>query len=151
MAKCKIHNRGIVLTNEIIQEKSRSLQRTINLGLPHAKLISKTFSKGRFHRFKQRYGVWCNKLHGEVGDADHASAATALPHQRKIGSRYALCDIFNADAFYLYYSASLNTKIGPGPLRRRKQSKRWVTFLACTSLDGTERLPPLMVQTDMRP
>lgn len=79
--------RGVLLPDLIIQEKTQRLQRTVNATLSPSERTSCAFSNGWLYKFKKRYGFRCHKSHGEDGDADNAGAATALPHLRELASQ----------------------------------------------------------------
>ena len=143
---------GVFLSDVVIQEKARRLQCSLNQSALRAEYhTSCTFSNGWLYAFKQRHNLKCHKSHGELGDADHEGAAIALPELRLLAQQFHLRDIFNADEFGLYYSASPTQTIGPGPIPGNNKSKKRVTFLVCSNVDGTEYIPPLMIGKAKRP
>ena len=60
---------------------------------------------------------------------------------KELESRNRLNDLFDADKFGLYYLPLSSTTIGPGPPPGKEVFKDKVTFLICTNVDGTEKIP----------
>ena len=135
----------------VIQEKGRRLQRSLNPTFPEDEHTHLKFSNGWLHRFQKRHKFKSFNSHGEVGDADHTGAGAALPELREFTSQYALNDVFNADEFRLFYTAASTNTIGPAPLPGKKMAKQRVTFFVCTNVDGTDRVQPLMIDKAERP
>ena len=111
---------GVFLTGNVIQEKGRRLQRSLNLTLPEDERTELKFSNGWLHAFNNRHKFKSYNSHGEMGDADQRGADAALPELRQLASQYALNDIFNADEFGLFYAAAPTKTIGPAPLPGKK-------------------------------
>ena len=144
-------HRGVFLTDEVIQEKGRRLQSSLNLFNSPEEQTHIRFSNGQIDAFKKRHQFKCYKSHGEGGDADHPGAEAALPQLRQLAGQFQLADIFYADEFGLFYTQAPRRTIGPAPLLGRKNSKARLTFLVCTNVDGTDKLPPLMIGRARRP
>ena len=117
------------------------MQCTLNENLTVEERSNIHFTNGWLYDFKKRNHFKCFKSHGESGDADHAAATAELPQLRRIVAQHSANDVYNADEFGLYYSCAPNATIGPAPLCGRKKSKERVTFLVCTNILGTDRLP----------
>ena len=143
--------RGVFLTDAVITEKARRIQRVLNLSRPLHQHTSCNFSNGWLYAFKKRHGFRSYRSHGESGDADVAGADAPLPRLRQLASQYPLNDVFNADEFGLAYTTSPNRTVGPGPLPGKKAAKERLAFLVCTNVDSTERVPPLMIGKSNRP
>ena len=113
--------------------------------------IDLTFSNGWISKFEKRNNFKAYKSHGESGDADEEAIRNAMPSLRATLSMYRLNDIFNADEYVLFYTEAPNITIGPGPLKGNKKRKDRITFLVCANVDGTERLPPLVIGRSKNP
>ena len=135
-----------------LQEKAHRLQCSLNQSARISEdRPSCMFSNSWLYTFKQRYTLQCHSSHGELGDADHEMTAGDLSELRYLVQQYHLRNIFNADEFALYYSASRTQTIGPAPVPANKKWKKRVTFLICFNLDGTEYVPPLMIRKAKSP
>lgn len=58
--------------------------------------------------------------------------------------------MINADEFGLCYSPAPTQAIGPGLLPEKKKSKESFTLLVGSNVDGTDRVPPLMISRSAR-
>ena len=117
--------RGIFVTDYVIQEKVRSLNISMNSTAPPHEQTPIQFSDGWLYSSRVRHGFKYFKSHGEEG-RDIASAA--LPLLLQIAAQYHFNDMFNGDEFSLAYSASLTSTISPALLFGRKKSKNRLTF-----------------------
>ena len=111
-------------------------------------------SSGWLWRWKTRYNVVFKKQQGERQDADDSSARnwvqTQLPD---ITAAFSEKDVFNADETALYFRA-FNDKgqcLSTEDLAGGKPAKERITVLLCANVDGSEKLPVLIVGESRRP
>ena len=109
------------------------------------------FSNGWLYGFKKRNQFKAFKCHGEAGDADEIAIAESLPQLRGLIDMYESKDVFNLDEFGLFFQQAPTITVDPAALCGRKKIKGLVTFTVCSNIDGTDRLPPLVVGTAKNP
>lgn len=107
-------------------------------------------SDGRLFQFKRRNHFKPYRCHGEQGGADEEGMQCELPVLFRRLSSFNVNEVFSADEFDFFYRQLSSTSIAPS-LRERKKRKDRVKFLACSDGDGTERLPPLVIEYSRRP
>lgn len=111
-------------------------------------------SSGWLWRWKTRYNVVFKKQQGERQDADDSSARQWLEAQMPdIICEFSEKDIFNADETALYFRA-FNDKghcLSTEDLSGGKIAKERITVLLCANMDGSEKLPLLIVGKSRRP
>uniref|UniRef100_A0A224Z9W5 Tick transposon n=1 Tax=Rhipicephalus zambeziensis TaxID=60191 RepID=A0A224Z9W5_9ACAR len=111
-------------------------------------------STGWLTRFKARHDIVGKVLCGESAASDANGAATwassALPDILK---DYASSDIYNADETGLFYELlpkkTLHMK--GQACNGGKHSKKRVTLLLCTNMDGSDKRCPLVIGKSLRP
>lgn len=130
-------DRGVFLTDKIIQEKAKRVQYTMNQTVEPDERTYLKFSNRQLALCKKRHNCKCFKSHGE-SFADDVATREALPRLQELCKNYNVNDIYNADEFGLAYSAALKSTVGPAALPGRKISKSLVTFLICANVDGTD-------------
>ena len=94
------------------------------------------------------------KAQGEKRDADTPTSETWLKETLpNILSRYSESDIFNADETGLYYRLLPDRShvLKGENLAGGKKSKARVTILVCANMNGTEKLPLLMIGKSKKP
>ena len=94
------------------------------------------------------------KAQGEKRDADTPTSETWLKETLpNILSRYSESDIFNADETGLYYRLLPDRShvLKGENLAGGKKSKGRVTILVCANMNGTEKLPLLMIGKSKKP
>ena len=142
---------GLFINDNVIEEKAKRLQCALSELLPPHEQSDMQFSNGWLHLFKQRHNFKCYKPHGEQGDAGDEGARAPLPRLGQLAAQYSLADIFNADEFGLCYSAAPRSTIDLGRPPSRNVNNDRATFLVCTNVDGSESLPPRLVDWARRP
>lgn len=111
-------------------------------------------SRGWIDRFKKRSGIVYKKVSGEANSANPeemgAWKCRILPH---LMARYSPKDIFNADECGLFYNMLPDeTYAFTGASGRGiNVNKERITVLVCANLDGTEKLPLLVVGKSKQP
>ena len=109
-------------------------------------------SNGWLHRFKNRHGIGCVGINGEIKSADTGAAEEFIPELEKyiMENGYTDMQIYNADETTLYYRILPSRTLA---LKRNKASaqqglkviKDRVTLLFCCNRAGTHKVQPLMI------
>ena len=141
----KVHQ-GAKVTGPILKEKAKAF----------AEQMGKAFepSDGWLSRWKKRYNIVCRKEHGEKRSADHSAAEGWLKERLpEILSSFSPAEIYNADKTGLYFRGlpdrshtSAKTKLSDG-----KVPKERCTILACCNMDGSHKLPLMMIGKTKHP
>lgn len=139
---------GVPLSGDVLKEKALFFARSLNVENFMA-------SDGWLGRWKTRYNVVFRKAQGEKRDAvTHASAETWLKETLpNILSRYNESDLFNADETGLYYRLLPDrSHISKGEsLAGGENSKARVTVMVGANMNGTEKLPLLLIGKSRKP
>lgn len=111
-------------------------------------------SDGWLQRFKERRGIVGRVVTGESRSVDEETAtawvqANVGPVVRKYGEQ----NVFNADETALFYQMLPQRTLSlKGELcRGGKHSKVRVSVLLCTNMDGSEKIPPLVIGKSTSP
>ena len=94
------------------------------------------------------------KLKVKIRDADTPASKTWLKETLpNILSHYSESDLFNADKTGLYYRLHPDRPhvLKGENLAGGKKSKARVTILVCANMNGTEKLPLLMIRKSKKP
>ena len=111
-------------------------------------------SGGWLDRFKTRHNIVFHDVSGEAAAVDSdvcdAWTTTRLPD---LLSAYAPRDVFNADETGIFYRMLPDkTMCFKGDsCHGGKQSKEWITGMVCSNMDGSEKLPLLVIGKFERP
>ena len=79
-------------------EKAKQL--ASGLGVPEGVM---QFSSGWLHKFKERNGIYREKLHGEAGSVDEDIIIRSLPLLQSKCANYPFERIYNMDETALFY------------------------------------------------
>lgn len=137
----------IPLSGDVVRQKA--LDYACLLGISDFKA-----SVGWLNRFKARHDIIGKVLCGESASADNDGAATWMSASLSgILKDYAPADVYNADETGLFYemlpARTLDFK--GSRCQGGKQSKKRVTVLLCTNLDGSEKRPLLVIGKSAKP
>lgn len=138
---------NLPLSGAVLQEKAKFFADALGLG-------DFSCSNGWLQRFKERHGICCKRICGEEASVDQALVASFFTGKwAEIKKDYAPRDIFNADETGLFFKALpertlalKNEKCSGG-----KFSKERITVLVCCNMDGTEKLPLLVIGKSAKP
>jgi hypothetical protein len=110
-------------------------------------------SNGWFSRFKQRYGLTFKRVCGEAKDADLSQISDWQERLQNILAEYKPKDIYNADETALYYKCTPDYTYTPKGEAAvgGKQPKDRVTLLVAANMDGTDKLPLLLIGKYKKP
>ena len=142
---CKMWKKKVCITDDVIIEKVRRVQRKLNAIMPHAKWTNLHFNNGWLTRFKSRNSLKGYRSHGETKDVNENEITTEIPILRTLISALSRRDQFNADKFGLYYWMTPNNTIESGRIPGRKKRKERLNFLTRANADGCERVCPLVI------
>jgi len=137
---------NLTINGRILKSKAEEIAMKLNIEFRP--------SKGWIDRFKKRSGIVYRKFSGEANSANpeevEAWKGRILPH---LMAKYSPKDIFNADECGLFYNMLPDkTYTFKGASRRGiKVNKERITILVCANLDGTEKLPLLIVGKSKQP
>ena len=113
-------------------------------------------SRGYIEKFVKRNGIRLLKISGEklssdVAAVDEYTSKFAAEIRRQ---NFSPCQIFNADESGLFFKSTptqtyvdKDARSAPG----RKINKERVTFMPCSNMDGTLKLPLMMIGKSHRP
>lgn len=139
--------RNIPISGPILRTKAEQLAK--DLGHPTFKA-----SDGYITRFKERHSISFRAIVGESRsvnpDQTNGWMSTTLPH---ILQKYAPKDIFNADETGLFYKLLPNRSlVVKGEVcSGGKLSKDRLTVLPTANMDGSEKLPLLVIGKALKP
>lgn len=110
-------------------------------------------SKGWFANWKRRNDVVLKSEAGESGAVDERSAAEWMMSLDPILQEYSPKDTFNADEAALFFKCTPNRTFAfkGDPCFGGKKSKERVTILVGANMDGSEKLPLLLIGKSARP
>jgi len=138
---------GIPLDGPLIQAKARFFAEALGIANFSA-------SNGWFDKWKRRFDIHFQKLHGEAASAPTRDKENWLDDKWPvIRAGYSPEDIYNADETGLFFkmlpNATYNSKFDVA--NGKKLSKERVTVLVCANMTGTDKLPLLIIGKSARP
>ncbi|XP_062542013.1 jerky protein homolog-like [Armigeres subalbatus] len=113
-------------------------------------------SRGYIEKFIQRHGIRLLKITGEKLSSNVAAVEDYVKtfSKKMRDKQLSPCQIFNADESGLYFKntptstfVDKNASSAPG----RKVSKERVTFMPCSNMDGTLKLPLMLIGKSQKP
>ncbi|XP_065284391.1 tigger transposable element-derived protein 6-like [Dermacentor albipictus] len=138
---------NVPLSGSIVQQKA--LNYACLLGIDDFKA-----SIGWLNRFKARHNIVGKVLCGESMSADvDGAAAWKASNMAGILSNFAPADIYNADETGLFYEMLPARTLDFKGQRCHggKHSKKRITVLLCTNMDGSDKRPPLVIGKSAKP
>jgi transposase len=110
-------------------------------------------SSGWFTKFTQRHGISYKQVCGEGAAVDFDAVQKWKDELPKLLAKYRASDIFNADELGLFYKCTPDkTYTMKGEqCKGGKTSKERVTVLVGANMDGSEKLPLLMIGKSRKP
>jgi len=109
-------------------------------------------SSGFISRLKKRFGITSKKINGEKADCPNTDVYVRdVLHP--LLSQYDACDIYNADETSFFYKCLPNRTLvfaGNKPVGAKIRKDR-VTLLLITSMDGRDKLKPIVVGKALNP
>lgn len=139
--------KNVPLSGAIVQQKA--LNYACLLGVDDFKA-----STGWLSRFKARHDIVGKVLSGESADADgEAASAWMSDNAASILDQYGPSDIYNADESGLFYEMlpSRTLDLKGQRCHGGKHSKKRVTVLLCTNMEGSDKRPPLVIGKSAKP
>ncbi|XP_055615309.1 jerky protein homolog-like [Toxorhynchites rutilus septentrionalis] len=153
----------------ILQQRQSNILLTVDILKAKAELLFKMFqdrglyavhgfsaSDGWMHRFKQRFGLRVKAVTGEKASVNvEAYLNFKKVLQKKIQEmQLSLSQVFNADESALFIKllatrsvVTCDETVASG----RKQNKTRYTFMPCTNIDGSLKLPLYFIYTAAKP
>ncbi|KAF8670831.1 CENP-B ARS binding protein-like protein [Rhizoctonia solani] len=142
----KLHTTDLRLTDELIQGKAREFASLLG----HSDKGLK-FSNGWLQRFKVRMGLSQHIFHGEAASAPIDRIQDERTRLLAIIIWYAPFNVYNVDETALLYclvpSRGLALEKTPG----LKLDKKRITYMFCANMDGSDKLPPLIIGRAKQP
>ena len=80
----KMWKKKVYITDDVIIEKARRVQRQFNAIMPLAKRTNLKFSNGWLTRFKSRNSFKVYRSHGETGDVNETEITAKIPILRTL-------------------------------------------------------------------
>jgi len=128
-------NENLILTNEILIEKAKRLSQKLG-NIPN----DFKYSNGWLERFKKRFDVKKRIIHGETANVNLALYDIEIKNLQNEMSKYNPSDVYNMDEAALFYemlpsqTLSITAKVSG-----TKQSKKRITVVLCTNMNGTDK------------
>lgn len=128
--------------------RAKAEQFAVSLGVENFKA-----SQGWFMKWKERNDVVFKNIHGESGSVDMKSAATWMSSVEDIIKNYEPRNVFNADESGLFYQCLPSSTFAFKGDRcfGGKNSKQRLSILVGANMDGSEKLPLLMIGKSKQP
>jgi hypothetical protein len=139
-------NRHLTVDGPIPKRKAEEIATKLNIEFRP--------STGWIDRFQRRSGLVYRKVCGEANSVNPeevvASKDTTLLH---LMAEYSPKDIFSADEFGLFYNVlpDKTCTFTGASCKGIKVNKESITVLVCANLDGTEKLPLLVIGKSKQP
>lgn len=136
---------NIPLNGSIIKEKAEQI--ALRLG------IEFQASNGWIDRFKNRYGIVYKCVSGESASVDKESTDSWVSLLPTLISEYSPKDVFNVDEFGLFFNMlpDRTLTLKGENCHGGKLSKERLTVLAGANMDGSEKLPLLVIGKPKKP
>ncbi|XP_055633536.1 jerky protein homolog-like [Toxorhynchites rutilus septentrionalis] len=153
----------------LVEKRQSNILLTVDILKAKAELLFKMFqdrglyavhgfsaSDGWMHRFKQRFGLRVKAVTGEKASVNvEAYLNFKKVLQKKIQEmQLTLSQVFNADESALFIKllatrsvVTCDETVASG----RKQNKTWYTFMPCSNIDGSLKLPLYYICTAAKP
>ena len=106
------------------------------------------------HRFKNRHGIGQIQKAGEAGGVNEELVSEWKERKlQDVFNRYEARDIYNADETVLFWQMLPEKSLGflGHSYHRSKQPKTWITVLVCANMDGSDKLPFLVIGKSKNP
>ena len=145
--------KGTPITGVIVQEKAKMMYKAM---YPEKDESHFKASEGWLHRFKQRHGIRCLSMQGEILSADTQSAENFKNEIKDLmeGERLTLDQVFNCDETGLYWRLLPGKTLADGnekEAKNFKSSKDRVTLMATANASGDFRLPLVFIHKSAKP
>lgn len=144
MKECRHNN--VPIGGNLIKEKAKKF--ALSLGIKEFSV-----SNGWLDGFKKRNDIVFRKICGESSAVDSNLCSEWMQGLEDLTSQYSDKDIFNADETALFYKClpDKTFEFRESDCRGGKKSKDRVTILLCTNMNGTEKLPILLIGKSAKP
>lgn len=141
-----VTTRGGIVSRELMQSKAREFA-------SEAGVTGFNASDGWMTRFARRNGIAVHKFHGEAGNVSETTVASWKEKLMTLTSGVSPKDIMNVDELGLMYQlqSSQTHAVRGQRLANGKRSKVRVTVLVGANMDGTEKLPLLVIGKSANP
>lgn len=140
-------SRNLRLNGAILCEKARDFCRLLNV--PHEDELK--FSNGWLNRFKARLGLHEIIFHGEAASAPIEALADERYRLHDILPLFLPCNTFNIDETAMFWKASPNRGLATESMAGTKGDKTRLTYALCANMDGSEKLPELIIGHAKKP
>nr|XP_054923015.1 tigger transposable element-derived protein 6-like [Dermacentor andersoni] len=136
----------VPLSGRVLQQKAQDFACILG----HADFKA---SPGWLSRFKARHDIVAKVISGEAAAVDPLTTSSWLLTNKEVLDQYKPSDIYNADETALFYEMlpSKTLDLKGQECRGGKHSKRRVTILLCTNMDGTDQRPLLVIGRSKKP
>lgn len=143
----EIRASGTPVSGALLQQKARNFACIMG----HDDFVA---SDGWLQRFKERHDIVGRAVSGESLSVDREAAVAWI--EKNIGQlleKYSPRDLFNADETALFYQMLPQKTLALKGDRCQggKQSKVRVTVLLCANMDGSEKVPALVIGKSASP
>lgn len=140
----------ISVSDDLLITKARILhERMLNANHP---LIDCGYTTGWISGFKKRFGIKMRVPHGEGGSVQLTESVWDRIHAIKAAIvGYEVRDVFNMDETGLFYKLAPNRTLADSVVSGEKRGKERLTVGLCANMDGSIKLPPLVINKSLKP
>lgn len=144
----KIRDDNVPISGPMLQRQGKKFAHLLKI--PDSSFSG---SNGWLGKFKQKHDIVFRQISGEGKDVDEEICQEWKETLRSIIDGHQPRDVFNADETALFYQCLPNkTMCFKGETcQGGKHSKQRVTLLLGANMDGSEKLPPLMIGKSKKP
>ncbi|KAL3701008.1 hypothetical protein R1sor_019030 [Riccia sorocarpa] len=144
-----IREQRICVSDDMLIMKAKAMHERL---LQEKSLNDCQYSKGWLEGFKKRHGIKMRVLHGESGSVVLTEDVWDRFAQLKARiATYELKDVFNMDETGLFYKLKPNRTLANAHVPGEKSSKERIIVTLTCNMDGSVKLPPLVINRAMKP
>lgn len=136
-----VRKKKVEISSNVLQLKAIEIFNKLPKNLKPAKFPVFKASNGWLQRFKARFGISMQRLHGESASVNNREILMSQEKYRNLLSEWKLEDIFNADETGLFFNAGPTSTLSNSNLnvKGKKKEKERFTVLACCSAVGEKK------------
>ena len=142
---CEKRNHFIAITDQMLIEQAKELGTSEYFGIPS----SFNYSQGWLQKFKQRYHISMQTIHGERGEITEQSIQIERERLLKITVHFRQEDIFKADESATFWKMLPNKTLGP--VSGIKVSKERLTIMLISYSNGSEKHKVQVISKTLKP
>lgn len=138
------------VSDDFLTKKIKVLHAEIEKKTP-GKLKDCCYNHGWLQGFKHHHTIRCRKMHGEAESAVMIEMTWQQFNNLRKELEYELTDIYNMDETRLFYRMQPNKTLRDKVVVGTKKCKERITGGLCSNIDGSVKLPPLVINKVLQP